>query len=100
MEAGPPIRAEPDDLGGFRRTDGQRPTRSDSAFGAINEGPRSAVHSLSGWPRPRPRGRRGDPGWCPRWPSRSRFSVHRFTSTNHWAVSGNARAGRWRPSGS
>jgi len=31
MEAGPPIRAEPDDLGGFRRTDGQRPTRSDSA---------------------------------------------------------------------
>jgi hypothetical protein len=32
MEAGPPIRAESDDLGGFRRTDGQRPTRSDSAI--------------------------------------------------------------------
>jgi len=31
MEAGPPIHAESDDLGGFRRTDGQRPTRSDSA---------------------------------------------------------------------
>src|SRR6266516_2731760 len=31
MEAGPPIRAESDDLGSFRRTDGQRPTRPDSA---------------------------------------------------------------------
>jgi hypothetical protein len=30
--SGPPIRAESDDLGGFRRTDGQRPTRSDSAI--------------------------------------------------------------------
>jgi hypothetical protein len=30
--SGPPIRAESDVLGGFRRTDGQRPTRSDSAI--------------------------------------------------------------------
>ena len=47
MEAGPPIRAESDDLGGFRRTDGQRPTRSDSAIGAINERPHLAMQSLS-----------------------------------------------------
>jgi hypothetical protein len=36
MEAGPPIRAESDDLSGFRRTDGQRPTRSDSAICAMS----------------------------------------------------------------
>ena len=33
-------------------------------------------------------------------PAGARFSAHKFTSTNHWALSGNAWAGRWRPSGS
>src|SRR5690242_10076226 len=32
---GPRIRAELDDLGGLRLTERQRPTRSDSAFGAL-----------------------------------------------------------------